>query len=145
LAIEGNRIAVDQEGAVTPINFWNADRPLRQVSDTELSWRSVTTGGLAGAILTLTKPNAGVLHIRTEQGAVDCRVDELGLEPRTWSFGGLRKELSLYRLPAQPVREINLSLPLTDLRPGDNPIYVKLIQEDGHMAWSSPIYLVCGE
>ena len=25
---------------------------------------------------------------------------------------------------------------------GDNPIYICVVQEDGHMAWSSPIYLV---
>jgi hypothetical protein len=137
LTIEGNRLQ-----AVTPINFWNADRPLRQVSETELSWRSVTTGGLSGVLLTLAEPGEGTLHIRTEQGRVECPIDSLGLEPRTWSYGGLRKELSIYRLPAQPTREIDLAMPLTDLHPGDNPIYVKLVQEDGHMAWSSPIYVV---
>jgi len=36
-------------------------------------------------------------------------------------------------------------LPLAELGAGDNPIYVKLVQEDGHMAWSSPIYVVCAE
>lgn len=142
LTVEGNRIAVEHDGAVTPINFWNADRPLRQVSETELAWQSVTTGGLSGVIMTLAEPGAGALHIHTEQGQVDCPVESLGLEPRTWSYGGLRKELSLSRLPAQPTREVSLTLPLTDLHPGDNPIYLKLVQEDGHMAWSSPIYLV---
>jgi hypothetical protein len=29
------------------------------------------------------------------------------------------------------------------LRPGvDNPLYVRLTQEDGHQAWSSPIYVI---
>jgi hypothetical protein len=29
------------------------------------------------------------------------------------------------------------------LRAGaDNPLYVRLTQEDGHQAWSSPIYLI---
>jgi len=27
------------------------------------------------------------------------------------------------------------------LNSGDNPIYVCVVQQDGHMAWSSPIYL----
>lgn len=31
------------------------------------------------------------------------------------------------------------------LRPGsDNPIYVAVTLEDGHRAWSSPIYLIAG-
>ena len=140
LTVEGNRIL-----DVTPINFWNADRPLRQVSETELAWQSVTTGGLSGLLLTLAEPGGGALRIRTEQGRIDCPLDALGLQPRTWPYGGLRKELSICRLPAHPTREVEFTLPLADLRPGDNPIYVKLVQEDGHMAWSSPIYLVRDE
>jgi hypothetical protein len=33
-------------------------------------------------------------------------------------------------------------MPLTDLHEGLNPIYIQMIQEDGHMAWSSPIYIM---
>ena len=29
-----------------------------------------------------------------------------------------------------------------DLHSGDNPILIRVVQEDGHMAWSSPVYLV---
>jgi hypothetical protein len=29
-----------------------------------------------------------------------------------------------------------------ELQPdGDNPLYVRITQEDGHLVWSSPIYL----
>ena len=129
----------------TPIQFWHADRPLERKGDTELAWRSVTTGGLAGVILTLAEPGAGTLRIETLQGHVECEVASLGHEPRTWAYGGLRKQIAISRLPAAPTREARFSLPLTALGPGDNPIYVKLVQEDGHMAWSSPIYVVCAE
>ena len=49
----------------------------------------------------------------------------------------------VYRLPEpEDQREtIDFSLPLNKLHSGDNPIYVKVIQQDGHMAWSSPIYV----
>jgi hypothetical protein len=130
---------------VDPINFWNADRPLECRGDAELAWRSVTTGGLAGAILSLAEPGAGTLYVETLQGNVECTVASLGHEPRTWSYGGLGKQIAISRLPVEPTCEACFSLPLTGLRPGDNPIYVKLVQEDGHMAWSSPIYLVCAE
>jgi hypothetical protein len=99
LTVEGNRIE-----HVTPINFWNADRPLQQIDETELAWRSVTTGGLSGILLTLSEPGVGTLHIHTEQGQIECSLEAISLEPRTWSFGGLRKELSINRLPAQPTR-----------------------------------------
>ena len=38
--------------------------------------------------------------------------------------------------------ESQLTLPLATLRAGDTPIYIRLAQEDGHMAWTSPLYVV---
>ena len=59
-----------------------------------------------------------------------------------WACGGLRKEIRAYRLPDhQGSREFSFSLPLTALHEGDNPMYVRLTQQDGHMAWTSPVYL----
>ena len=60
-------------------------------------------------------------------------------------MGGLDKRISLYRLPPAdgPAHcEFSYRLPAGDCRRGDNPILVKVVQEDGHMAWSSPIYVV---
>jgi hypothetical protein len=33
-------------------------------------------------------------------------------------------------------------LDLETLHKRDNPIYIRVTQEDGHMAWTSPVYLV---
>ena len=66
----------------------------------------------------------------------------MGLDPRVWECGGLGKKIEVYRLPdRQRPREYSFTLPLTDLREGDNPIYIRMTQEDGHMAWTSPVYL----
>ncbi|MFP3896850.1 MAG: DUF3604 domain-containing protein [Anaerolineales bacterium] len=138
LQVEGNAIA-----DVAPVNFWNPNRPVRQPSSHRLTWESVTTGGLTGVILTLEEGMAGTLHIETSQGEVECDLASLGMEPRTWSYGGVDKELSLYRLPeGEGRRAFSFRLPVSDLHAGDNPLYVRLDQEDGHMAWSSPIYVV---
>ncbi|MBN1400651.1 MAG: DUF3604 domain-containing protein [Anaerolineae bacterium] len=137
LTIEGNRIV-----EVEPINFWN---PLRPVSCTDaqgLTWRSITTGGLAGVILTLEEAQAGTLTIRTAQGAVTCSIEALGPAPMEWAFGGLAKQIAIQRLPdVNPWREYALSLALTQWHTGDNPIYLRIAQEDGHLAWTSPIYV----
>ena len=57
--------------------------------------------------------------------------------------GKLDRKLSLTRLPdTNPHRSFELTR-LIPLRPGtDNPIYVAVTLEDGHRAWSSPIYLI---
>jgi len=138
LAVRGNRIT-----DVQPINFWNPDRPVERVGSSGLRWQCNTTGGLAGVILRLARPGLGTLEVKTVQRSLKCAVSKLRRTPRTWSCGGLRKEISICRLPdrAGPA-ELAFDLPLTRLRRGDNPVYVRVQQEDGHLAWSSPIYLV---
>jgi hypothetical protein len=138
LKVQGNSIL-----KVEPINFWNANRPLRQSGQDQLSWHSVTTGGLAGVIITLEKPDPGKLSINTTQLNTSCQISSIGLQPRVWDCGGLRKDMRVYRLPDQGRSiEYSCQLPLTDLNKGDNPIYIRVTQEDGHLAWSSPVYLV---
>jgi hypothetical protein len=134
-----------QENAIldaVPINLWNANRPLEKVGREQLRWRSNTTGGTSGVILTLEKTRAGVLKIETVECRVECEIGSIGLDPRVWRCGGLRKRIEVYRLPdRQQSGEFSFTLPLTELREGDNPIYARLTQEDGHMAWTSPVNL----
>lgn len=125
------------------INFWNADQPLQRIADDRLSWRSVTTGGVAGVILALADPDRGVLEIETAQGSVSRRVEDIRLEPAICAFGGLDKRIAVYRLPDKPAsRECSCVVPLAGLRTGDNPVHIRVTQEDGHMAWTSPVYVV---
>jgi hypothetical protein len=138
LRVQGNAIL-----NVTPINFWNANQPLERVERDRLAWRSLTTGGVAGVILTLEKPQAGSLKVETLQRSIKCAISSVGLEPRAWECGGLQKKIEVYRLPDSPRPcEFSFTLPMTKLHEGDNPIYVRIVQEDGHMAWTSPVYLV---
>ena len=129
---------------VTPINFWNADEQPQSLDAHTVSWRSVTTGGLSGVILTLDSLEAGTIELETAQRSVTFPVAGVGLEPTVWECGGLGKRIEAYRLPDRNLAtELALEHVLGELGPGDNPIYVRLDQEDGHMAWSSPIYVEC--
>jgi hypothetical protein len=125
-----------------PINFWNAHNPLQRIDNQNLAWKSVTTGGIAGIILTLEHKQPGVLQIDTAQGEIEMDIASIGLDPMVWAFGGLKKEIKVYRLPDQPAPStLTFSLSLLHLHKGDNPIFIHLVQEDGHMAWTSPAYL----
>jgi hypothetical protein len=138
LRVTGNRVL-----DATPINFWNPNCPLEKTGADGFAWKSVTTGGVAGMILTLEDPRAGWIHMKTAQRAIRLAITSAGLEPRTWDCGGLSKKIEIYRLPDQaPAHEFSFELPLAGLAPGDNPIYICAIQEDGHMAWTSPVYLI---
>jgi hypothetical protein len=138
----GLQVAENKILAVDPINFWNANQPLEWDGHDRLTWKSVTTGGLAGLIITLENAGKGNLSIHTTQGENIIEIASLGLEPVVWDFGGLRKEIRITRLPdQQPCYDFSFHQTLKDLVAGDNPIYICMTQEDGHMAWSSPIYL----
>ena len=140
LTVTGNQIR-----RVTSLNFHNPDLPCRQASPTQLRWESKTTGGVAGLILEMAQAEAGRIRVETDQTRFRLPLKSLGLAARTWRVGGVDKRISLYRLPAAAGRthcEFTFKLAARHCLRGDNPIYVKVVQEDGHMAWSSPIYVV---
>jgi hypothetical protein len=137
LQLKGNTI-ID----ATAINFWNANHPLIFNHPNRLEWQSITTGGLSGILLKLEKANDGNLEIKTPQGHFEVAINSLGLEPKTWDYGGLKKKIEVYRLPEQQSpSEFSFQIPLKKLHNGVNPIYIRMAQEDCHIAWSSPIYL----
>lgn len=137
LQVIGNRIT-----AVTPVNFWHPAKQPEQIGKNRLTWSSTTTGGVAGVIVELHNPHAGSLTITTPRGEIRCSVAELTRDPRVWSQGGIAMQLQAARLPASPAPvEFECDLPVPRLRPGDNPLYLRVVQEDGHLAWTSPVYV----
>jgi hypothetical protein len=137
LRIEGNTIKT-----VTPVNFFNPDEQPRLVDPHTVEWRSITTGNFVGIAFTLAERNQGRARIETANGTLDCVLADLASEPVVLDCGKLDRKLSVARLPdTNPHRSVALSRSVP-LRPGaDNPIYVAVTLEDGHRAWSSPIYL----
>ena len=138
LEVDGNSIL-----EAVPVNFWNANHPLEHIDRHHLAWKSVTTGGSSGVILTFEWMDVGILRVNTIQGDAKIDVPSIGLEPQAWDYGDLGKGIRISRLPDQKAtNELSFELPLTGLRKGDNPIYIRVVQEDEHTAWTSPIYLV---
>jgi hypothetical protein len=137
LRIEGNTIE-----AIRPVNFFNPDEQPRLVDPRTVAWRSITTGNFVGVAFTLAERNTGRARIETANGTLDCVLADLGAEPAVLDCGKLDRRLSIARLcDANPHRSVALSRSIP-LRAGtDNPIYVAVTLEDGHRAWSSPIYL----
>lgn len=138
LKIRNNKI-----GSFTPINFWNPDVQPQQISANELSWRSITTGGLAGLIIDLDKSYSGRMEITTAQKSCHCDIASVSMKPKNYKAGGLRKQIQMYRLPSasKSSTQFKTHLKLKTLHHGDNPVYVKVVLQDGHMLWSSPLFI----
>jgi hypothetical protein len=125
------------------VNFWNPEKRAELHSEREAVWESQTTGGFSGVDLLLRDSAAGALEVETPLVQLRCAVEEIGDEELVYAVGGLDRRLELFRLPPSGgQRELELQMRAV-LRPAVcNPIYVKVVQEDGHMAWSSPIYVL---
>jgi hypothetical protein len=135
--VDGNAIE-----AVTPINFYNLEKTLRQTSPSTLQWEALTTGGCGGFDCLLAEPRAGTLTVETPLVRFSVPVADVGLDDKRYEAGGLARQVRVFRLPdVNPHRRLRLERTIA-LRPeGDNPLYVCATLEDGHQAWSSPIYV----
>lgn len=137
LRVDGNRIE-----SFRPINFWHLEKSLERTDDGGLAWQSVTTGNFAGADITLAEPAAGHLGIETTHVTTRCPIAEIGLEDTVRDAGGLGRALRVFRLPdVNPALSMELTRTIDVADQGDTPLYVRVTLENGHQAWSSPIYL----
>lgn len=129
--------------SASPYQFDTPADGIESLTSNSLSFRSQTVGDCDGIDLILDKPSQGTLSFRSSVG--DCDVELSTLFPperaKVFEFGSEGLKVKVERYPQQLTEYsivfetvIQASSPL-------EPYLLKLIQEDGHMAWSSPIYL----
>ncbi|MFM9940175.1 MAG: DUF3604 domain-containing protein [Hyphomicrobiaceae bacterium] len=137
LAVDGNTIT---RAAV--FNNWNLDRGLQRQNEAGLAWKAVTTGNFGGIDIWLGNGTTGRMSFETRHARGSRAIASLGLEEHIFSAGGLDRAVKLYRLPevmTQTRMRISRRIPLRS--DGDTRLFVRVTQEDGHRAWTSPIYL----
>ena len=124
------------------MNFLNADNPLVRDGN-RLAWRSVTTGNMAGFDAVLEDAAAGELTVVTPHATVTVAVCDIGSQDIVTEAGGLGRRLRIFRLPEGGGQAAIAASLRVALQPGrDNPVFIRVTQEDGHQAWSSPIYFI---
>jgi len=135
--LEGNRFE-----RISRINLWNLDKKLIQTGPGSLAWTALTTGGFGGFDAWLADPKAGVLRIDTPLVKCELKIVDIGIDDRTFEAGGIGRRIRVFRLPDEnPYRRLKLSRRIRLEKTGDNALHVCLTQEDGHLIWSSPIYV----
>ena len=128
--------------SLTPINRFNIDKRFEQTAPGRVEWAALTTGGFGGFEATLQDSTNGSLAIDT--ALIQQRVDigSIGYDEQIFENGGIERRIRVFRLPDRNPHErvrIERQLRLRDDR--DNAFYVRVTFEDGHYAWSSPIYI----
>lgn len=136
--IEGNRVLLAR-----PINFFRPDQHIEHSAENELYWQARTTGNMGGFDVWLESSFEGKLRIVTPHVECELLIREIDVIDRVFDAGKLGRRLRIFRLPDNnPHYTVETDLDV-EIEPGrDNPLYVKVTQEDGHQAWSSPIWLI---
>ena len=126
---------------MTPINRWNRERLLEMRGSRTVVFDSVTTGNFMGFDAWITAEEEAELSILTNRGTLRMPLAKIGMEPSVMNAGGLARRLTVQRLPETPLaRSLSFSRQVSLAASGDTPVWVCVTTEDGHQAWSSPIY-----
>ena len=132
--------------SASPVSWPAWTSPATRATTFRLPGSSGTTTGGAAGIDCWLADDGGRARVATEPLTCEQDVGELGLQERIIPAGGLGMELGFSRLPEELTAcslDAKVRVPLRSDQ--DDPIYVRVVQEDGHLAWSSPIYAVrCG-
>lgn len=127
-----------------PINVFNRDRiPELATDGSSADLETVTTGNRSGMDLTLSDALGGKLRLRTDLGPIEVDLATFGTQAIAELTGeGLGRRISLQRLP-KTLRETrakgSFTVPLTAA--SERKLYLRVTQDNGHTAWTSPLYL----
>jgi len=137
LSIDRGRIASFEDFA-----FDDHRQGVRRVDDQRLKWTSTTGGDPDGVLLRLKAPEDAVVTFQTGPATFSFKPAEVGYEPLVVEAGGVNQRVKVSAISAGELpRDLEFSFVDEQPRTGVNPYWVRVMQSDGTMAWSSPVYL----
>src|SRR5262245_32517524 len=127
-----------------PFALENTEKGIRELTDTRVAWISNTTGDDDGVDVTVDAPAGAAFRFHTPVIQLEVELGDLA-DGRTLTFpaGGVDLRVFLRRLPARGQTN-DLAFEYTDPSPPRgrcHPYWIRVTQEDGAQAWTSPVYL----
>jgi hypothetical protein len=125
-----------------PFAFDCPEQGITAQSEREVQWRSTTAGDLDGLFLDVEAPEEAVLTFESPPITFTFRLADLNDGPLTRDAGGLGRRVTAAWVPRGP-RPTAARFSYRDVAApqGANAYWLRVIQRDGAMAWSSPIYV----
>jgi hypothetical protein len=125
-----------------PFAMENPEKGIRLTSEQRVQWISNTTGDDDGVDLTLDAPPDTVLRFRTPVIDLDVPLADLADgATRTFPAGGVDLRAFMRRLPTRDfTRDLAIDHRETPSA-GAHAYWIRVTQEDGAQAWTSPVYL----
>ncbi|RLG59335.1 hypothetical protein DRN86_04390 [Candidatus Geothermarchaeota archaeon] len=127
-----------------PFAFDLPDDGLKEVSSNHLKWKSTSSGDPDGVVLELEFSRDTLIRFRSKQGSFKFKPAEVmnKRKPKIVNFGYLNKRVRIVPLgDSRRIKVVELTYKDEDITPGMNSYWVKVIQWNGEIAWSSPIFI----
>ncbi len=135
---------------VEPFAFDRLEQGITNKTNQWIEWTSTTSGDLDGLFIVLDAPDDALLSFNTKPVSCQIKLSDLSAEPTILSGGGVNLNASIslasddfYLSDTATSSALSQTLSFTDeaIKEGHNAYWVKVLQKDGHMAWSSPIFV----
>ena len=127
-----------------PFAMENPEKGVSARAERRIDWVSNTTGDDDGVDLTLEAPPDAVLRFRTAPISLDVPLRDLtDGATRVFAAGGVDLRAFMRRLPERDHTR-DLRIDVTDPAPprgACHAYWIRVTQEDGAQAWTSPVYL----
>jgi hypothetical protein len=114
---------------------------VEKVSDQELRWTSSTGGDPDGVLLKLEYDEDTEVTFETEPVTFTFRPAEIGYEPKVVEAGGLNQRVKVSTVKEETSDTLEFSFKDQNAAKGLNAYWVRIVQANGAMAWSSPIFI----
>ena len=125
--------------AFLPFAFDRRDEGVQRLTDSSLRITSKTAGDIDGVFLKPGDPDAS-LTFESDLISRTVALGDITPSPLVFDAGGVNQQLLFARTsPNGRPREVRFAFRPPDNAPG--AYWVRVVQVDGHMAWSSPIFL----
>jgi hypothetical protein len=107
----------------------------------------MTTGDEDGLLLTLEKDLGGTLEFNTQVGQYTVELSQLEQKPVRYTAGGVEQQVLFERAPNTDnmKRDVawhaEVDVPSQEAVNGVVPLHLRIVQIDGHRAWTSPWFV----
>jgi len=121
--------------------FDYSEQGVKQVTNQRLEWKSTTGGDPDGVILKLDAPEDAEVTFHSNPVSFTFKLSDITYEPYVVDAGGVNQRVKVSAISGRELPK-NLEFSYVDKHPnhGVNQYWVRVVQSNGTMAWSSPVY-----
>ncbi|MCW4048830.1 MAG: DUF3604 domain-containing protein [Candidatus Bathyarchaeota archaeon] len=133
-----------KNGRITDHTEFAFDYPyqgVEKVSDSELRWRSTTGGDPDGVLLRLEGNDETEVTFDTGPTTFTFKPKDIQYEAKVIEAGGLNQRVKVSTIRDELPDTLEFSYKANSTMNGLNAYWVRIVQADGTMAWTSPIFI----